>query len=702
MTPAAKVPTLAYVPEPMEDEPLDVWIRRVADTLCIAPSGLQATLGLPRNRSFSVVRDLSDDDLRGLAEATGLDVATLHGMTLARWEEIGLRPSATQRGHGGGAWARSRGERHCPDCLAERAGIPRLQWYLHWSFACVRHHRLLTTGPGHMLDASPQENGRTTQLGTFNIDPTHPAITTQRALDAVFDHPSRPVDSLGASRGAWVYLRDMAALTRMAVISGLTPQSRLAQHVPAPDCAWAKIHEEAGLSLMTSPAKRLHLATQHPGLMAWAATLAQRTLASSSPEAAAGTLWWLPAEARGSAISQARSRELSWPLVRALDESTPRRRSGGLLVHRFGLARFDDAGSRRSPLDAAKVPASCWVSASQCSPVDSLAEIGAVAASTALLAIGAHGGIISALDRIGQSHLARRVRADWHRTFDFGDDPYFETLLRLHGALVEGEVPINYARRRRSFPTPSRIGNRAARQAARELNVPLTDRLVRHMSWYVHELLSGSNVLLSPSFLDLWATHRIAYRKQRAIWNAAQPPALSRVAERELLRMRIDEPVTWQPVHEVVRDSWTLPSPAPHLLPGWSQGARVMRGDARPRREDLAGYALDEAVALAALGNTGTARQIARRLTRFAALAAAGSLRDGARCLGMSGAALSFQMTALERDLACRLFDRSGNTTKLTAEGRQLLHLIERNRRELLQAVERCSSGYPRLGGPCA
>src|SRR6516225_7022216 len=72
-----------------------------------------------------------------------------------------------------------------------------------------------------------------------------------------------------------------------------------------------------------------------------------------------------------------------------------------------------------------------------------------------------------------------------------------------------------------------------------------------------------------------------------------------------------------------------------------------------------------------------------RHLRYFAAVADAGSVSDAARRLCVTQPALSRQIQDLERDLACRLFDRIGRRIVLTKDGDDLL---ERTRRLLADA----------------
>ena len=72
-----------------------------------------------------------------------------------------------------------------------------------------------------------------------------------------------------------------------------------------------------------------------------------------------------------------------------------------------------------------------------------------------------------------------------------------------------------------------------------------------------------------------------------------------------------------------------------------------------------------------------------RHLRYFAAVADAGSVSDAARRLHLTQPALSRQIQDLERDFACRLFDRIGRRIVLTRDGAELL---ERARRLLADA----------------
>src|SRR5438105_3216803 len=72
-----------------------------------------------------------------------------------------------------------------------------------------------------------------------------------------------------------------------------------------------------------------------------------------------------------------------------------------------------------------------------------------------------------------------------------------------------------------------------------------------------------------------------------------------------------------------------------------------------------------------------------RHLRYFAAVVDAGNVSRAARRLHVAQPALSRQIQDLERDLACRLFDRIGRRVILTRVGSELL---QRTRRPLADA----------------
>src|SRR5215470_12256694 len=95
-----------------------------------------------------------------------------------------------------------------------------------------------------------------------------------------------------------------------------------------------------------------------------------------------------------------------------------------------------------------------------------------------------------------------------------------------------------------------------------------------------------------------------------------------------------------------------------------------------------------------------------RHLRYFAAVADAGSVSDAARRLHLTQHALSRQIQDLERDFACRLFDRIGRRIVLTKDGDEILGRARRlladaeALRERARALAGGETGVLRVGAP--
>src|SRR5215831_651197 len=93
-----------------------------------------------------------------------------------------------------------------------------------------------------------------------------------------------------------------------------------------------------------------------------------------------------------------------------------------------------------------------------------------------------------------------------------------------------------------------------------------------------------------------------------------------------------------------------------------------------------------------------------RQLRAFCVLARTGSFTQTARELHLTQSGISHSVKALERDVACRLFDRLGKKVVLTQAGEQLLHHANKilqemeNAREALAHLGKWGRGRIRLG----
>lgn len=675
-----------YLPPPLHDEPLDGWVARIAAGIYSTRTAILRDWGLPdlRNRRW-LMRDADDRTLTVISDVTGIAQEQLQQMTLDRWATLGLKPDTTVRGIAGGAWTRSAGSRHCPTCLAERDGAFRLSWFLHWSHSCVRHRNLLvpTTHQTHPLD---QCSGLSVAVAT-SLRAGHPLLEAQEFIDRLLDGPHADIHSIIGARPTREVFADLGALTRMALASPRwqQPETMLNEISARTGQDWTDLAPCVSPVPETAPSPaRLALGVAQPAAVGVATALAAATLQAASVQEAAASLWWTTSQARLEASYHARTRGCSWPMARVLATNpTTRRQAGSLVLARFDLVRLDEDGRRLSPLDPSKIPATCWPEAHL--PVGHSRDgISGVATAAALAMIATGRRVKGALQRLGLAHLTSRIQSDWDEVFAATDrgDHNFRDVLTLQRALASGTVPIDYVRRRHAFERAEPLSPRARHRVEAEIGRRLGPRETAFAAWYVWELLTGSDILMSEGPIDAHGTIRWAYRRQRSTWRTAQPPVLHEIAESRLFRLRIDEPLTWAPRRD--GEGWFTPAQgAPRLLDGWETTRRAMRGPRARTAEDL-GYDFEPAVALAVRADTTDARHLARNLQRFYAVAVEGHQTRAARRLGVSQGTLSVQIRDLERGLATTLFDRTPHGMSLRPPGRRLLEVLQRHGTVLL------------------
>lgn len=670
----------AYAPDPAPDEPLDGWIERIAAATLTSSWSLFREAGLLRSGrmgpNVSMIRDLRPDELTRISELTGISAPVIHQMTLHRWTSLGLVPHRSERGHQGGAWARSRIGRFCPACLDERHGIHRIHWRTVWSFACVRHQVLL-----HAFDpATPPYGDPIPLTPSHPLNPHHPVLVAQRTIDDLLNDPTHKVPSLGAIHSGWQYLSDLGALTRV-IMSG--------PDFNAPDGHAAALQQRTGTDWQaistlfppprasTSPAALLAQAVLSPALTALATSMAHQILEKASPTDCGDLLWWLTEPQRVGFRQRAASRAISYPLSQAVTPTAPKR-AGREFLLRFVLARHDESGRRLSPLDPSKVPSSAWTTVVRRSHTTSR-EVQGVAASAALLMIASDRHTDNVLQALGLAHLRSRVTADWNLAFDNtpDGDADFQQLLDLQRALATMPVPIDYARRRRTFPAATPIGRNTLKQILRALNIREAALVPHCVSWYLHELLTGADFLVGRQGVDLFAAHRRIYRTWRARWQQEAPAIFYEIAERRLFVNNINEPVTWQP--QLVDGSWVLPEDdGTRRLAGWETTNRPLRKTAKPAPIGSATYSLEEIVALACRGEGRKAATVHEHLRRFVIVTESPTFKAAGKSIGVTLSRVSHTIKLLEQEVGKTLFERTGTRNTLTRDGRKLKALLEK------------------------
>jgi TniQ len=134
--------------EPRAGESLTSWLCACARRNQVSWHQILVAVGLYRRRRdtqrLSWAARLHAYEISALATATGQAAQTLHDMTLARFDGVGITTERRSPCKNLGALrGYANPWRYCPHCLADSGGRWQLHWMLGWSFACVTHRCLL-------------------------------------------------------------------------------------------------------------------------------------------------------------------------------------------------------------------------------------------------------------------------------------------------------------------------------------------------------------------------------------------------------------------------------------------------------------------------------------------------------------------------------------------------------------------------------
>lgn len=521
-----------------------------------------------------------------------------------------------------------------------------------------------------------------------------------------------PVSYLGGIRSRTEWVHDLAALTRLLLVTldhrrfppsfaeilqakGIGAGDDVQRHLES----WAPF---IGLTAYRSPAARFSEALESPVTFATAASVAVCVM--TSPERAAEQLRsLLPSATRRTAVRSSRQRGTSWLLTRALMGPGQSMTPGQVRSRRLAGELYRRDGSRRAPIPTSMIPARPWLGVRTAVPWIGTGPFAGLAATVTLLGVASTTHIGGLCRELGLDHLAQRVKYETGKLFRElvarGGEDVLDEFLALHDAVAAMAVPIDYERRRRVFANPKPLKQQTARQAARDLGLRPTDRLARFMSWWIWDQLTGNDVLLTLRLLELPGPVRAAYHRQRASWDREQPLILLRRAEHALLVNRIDEPISWSPVRHS-DGTWDTSTAVPERQldwfhrPGRRFSARTSADVSRMRDADV--------VALAFAGQTAATRRLALRLDRFYEFAQGPTVRVAAQRLGIQQQVLSRNIAGLEADLGRSLVERNHMSSTPNPAGVSLCRAILRARRREEIDLRRASatkSSNQRRGG---
>lgn len=179
--------------------------------------------------------------------------------------------------------------------------------------------------------------------------------------------------------------------------------------------------------------------------------------------------------------------------------------------------------------------------------------------------------------RTSHAVMRRMVQADMF-------DETLYVLDQLHDCLCATTPPIDYARRRWVFRDLHEPG-RGWRQACKAAGIVATERRQQFLGQLLYELLTGSGARLRIYHALPAGEVRVAYKQFSQMLPAELHDFLLLQAEKQLLRHRINEPISWQPTFDY-DDGWRGPPPnLQRQLPGWTSPSRrdTLRQSSRER-----------------------------------------------------------------------------------------------------------------------
>ena len=210
---------------PVDGESLDSWLTRQLRAMRTTHDQLIEHLQLTTEEKRESKRwgdYLPASAAERLSSLTGVPAVELHEMTLSTYNNRIIDFNDKHRVVRLRRWARASGTRYCPSCVEETGGVFLLRWRLVWSFACVRHARVLADGCPVCRRAMPAGQGITARRPTSGTCPLAHEVASRRQCGG--DLRTTPTERLPAghpillAQGFVDHLIDTATQTDTAAI----------------------------------------------------------------------------------------------------------------------------------------------------------------------------------------------------------------------------------------------------------------------------------------------------------------------------------------------------------------------------------------------------------------------------------------------------------------------------------------------------
>lgn len=554
---------------PCPGEAFDSWVEAYATWLGVRSRAILTALGLttPGAMPFNYTLALRPAELETAATVSGLSTEQLYAMTLQRYDRHLLRTRIETRSLISSVWwSRAAGSRYCPHCLAESEGRWPLRWKLTWAFACTRHETVLldacpgcghvprTRSPAHYESAAPT-SCRTCRAPLPGA-PTRPAtaavIAAQAEIDTLLDDVEAQPPEAPAHSGCAAKITDLTALASW-LLRRAEP-AELARFDPAAPDAFAAYQQT-----MTTRTRPATIPPKNAALIAALATwITELTNGPNAP--AVSKLRNLLRRDKGPNILPPRGlhrtfHHLSAPvqgrILQALDPDLDH-------LDRIRYRSPIPTAHLPEPADTAHrvrhLPQQLWPEWTiRLLPPTGYNATPFRAAITDLILLPGHPGR-RATEVTAHLHPGTGIRlANTARALARdGHDQVFTAICRLADYLDTHGSPIDYTRRRQAITSPV-IDLESWRRLAFTADAhPGQHTRLLHAQRYLHEMLTGADLTDPRHALALpGAADRRHYLEFALSLTTPLREHLAAHAQAHLEQLGIDEPLTWEPPHEL-------------------------------------------------------------------------------------------------------------------------------------------------------